>query len=185
MDTAASTNGTTSNQQSVGFAIPINKALGIARQIIAGHQGSGVQIGTSGFVGVLVPSGANGAQSNATSPTVQLQQEQANQQQFGQLNPPPSGCLQNNASPGVPSTIAPVGSGTLVLGTLCQTPAASAGLVAGDVITRVNTETVSSPASLMNILSTVRGGSTISLTWVTPSDQTMTQSLTLAAAPPQ
>jgi S1-C subfamily serine protease len=72
-----------------------------------------------------------------------------------------------------------------VLGTLCQTPAASAGLVAGDVITRVNTETVSSPASLMNILSTVRGGSTISLTWVTPSDQTLTQSLTLAAAPPQ
>ena len=58
-------------------------------------------------------------------------------------------------------------------------------MVAGDVITKVNNQTVSSPASLMNILKTVRGGSTISLTWVTPSDQTVTRSLTLAAAPPQ
>jgi S1-C subfamily serine protease len=186
MDTAASTNGITSNQQDVGFAIPINKALTIARQIIAGHQGSGIQIGTTGFVGVLVPSGANGAQSNATSPSVQLQQQEANQQQLGQVNPaPPGGCLQNNASPGVPTKIAPVDSGTLVLGSLCQTPAAAVGMVAGDVITKVNNQVVSSPASLMNILKTVRGGSTISLTWVTPSDQTVTRSLTLAAAPPQ
>ncbi len=41
MDTAASTNGITSNQQDVGFAIPINKALTIARQIIAGQPGLG------------------------------------------------------------------------------------------------------------------------------------------------
>jgi S1-C subfamily serine protease len=185
MDTAASTNGITSNQQDVGFAIPINKALTIARQIIAGHQGSGVQIGTSGFVGVLVPSGRNGAQSTATSPSVQLRQEEANQQSFGQPTPSPSGCVQNNGSPGVPTKIAPVGSGTLVLGSLCQTPAASAGLVAGDVIIRVNSQQVSSPASLMNILKAVRGGSSVSLTWVTPSDQTVTRTITLAAAPPQ
>jgi S1-C subfamily serine protease len=184
MDTAASTNGITSNQQDVGFAIPINKALTIARQIIAGRQGAGIQIGTTGFVGVLVPSGANGAQSNATSPSVQLQQQEANQQQFGQVNPAPGGCLQNNASPGVPTKIAPVDSGTLVLGSLCGTPAATAGMMAGDVITRVNSQVISSPASLMNTLKAVRGGSTISLTWVTPSDQTMTRSLTLAAAPP-
>jgi S1-C subfamily serine protease len=186
MDTAASTNGITSNQQGVGFAIPMKKALAIADQIIAGRQGSGVQIGTTGFVGVLVPSGSNGAQSNATSPSAQLQQEEANQQQAGgQLGPAPSGCLPNNTSPGVPAKIAPVNSGTLVLGSLCQTPAASAGLIAGDVITKVNGQAVSSPASLMNILKTVRGGSSVSLTWVTPTDQTMTRTLTLAAAPPQ
>ncbi len=186
MDTAASTNGVTSNnQQDIGFAIPINKALAIARQIIAGHQGSGVQIDTSGFVGVLVPSGKNGAQSTATSPSVQRQQQLANQQQFGQPNPAPNGCLQNSGDAGVPTTIAPVGSGTLVLGSLCQTPAASAGLEAGDVITRVGSQSVSSPASLMNILKAVRGGSTVKLTWVTPSDQTVTRSITLATAPPQ
>ena len=76
-------------------------------------------------------------------------------------------------------------SGTLVLGSLCQTPAAAVGMVAGDVITKVNNQAVSSPASLMNILKAVHGGTTISLTWVTPSDQTVTRSLTLAAAPPQ
>ena len=185
MDTAASTNGITSNQQNVGFAIPINKALTIARQIIAGRQGAGVQIGPSGFVGVLVPSGRNGAQSTATSPTVQLQQQQANEQQLGQATPAPSGCLQSNASPGVPTRIAPVSSGTLVLGALCQTPAATVGLIAGDVIIKVDNHQVSSPASLMKILKGVRGGSTVSLTWVTPSDQTVTRAMTLDSAPPQ
>jgi S1-C subfamily serine protease len=185
MDTAASTNGITSNQQDVGFAIPINKALTVARQIIAGRPGSGVQIGTSGFVGVLVPSGRNGAQSTATSPSVQLRQQEANQQSFGQTTPAPNACLQSNQSPGVPAKIAPVNSGTLVLGSLCQTPAAAVGLIPGDVITRVGSQQVSSPASLMNILRTVRGGSSISLTWVTPSDQAVTRTITLAPAPPQ
>jgi hypothetical protein len=37
----------------------------------------------------------------------------------------------------------------------------------------------------MNLLKAIHGGSTVSLTWITPSDQTVTQTLTLAAAPPQ
>jgi hypothetical protein len=37
----------------------------------------------------------------------------------------------------------------------------------------------------MNILGNVSGGSKITLTWITPSDQTVTQSITLASAPPQ
>ena len=60
-----------------------------------------------------------------------------------------------------------------------------ADLIAGDVITRVNGQPVSSPASLMNLLQAVRGGSTVSLTWVTPSDQTVTRTITLESAPPQ
>jgi S1-C subfamily serine protease len=185
MDTAASSSGVSSSQQNVGFAIPINKALTIARQIIAGQAGSGVQIGTSGFVGVLVPSGANGMQSTQTSPRAQLQQQRANEQNFGQPTPTPSTCLQSGGAAGVPTKIAPVSSGTLVLGSLCNTPAAGAGLVAGDVITSVNSQSVSSPASLMHVLQGVRGGSTISLTWVTPSDKTITRTITLESAPPQ
>ena len=183
MDTAASTNSN-ADQASVGFAIPINRALTIARQIIAGQSGSGVQVGPSGFVGVLVPGAANGAQSTETNPNAQLQQEEAQQRAFGQTNGAPSSCVANDGSPGAPTKLAPVNSGTLVLGSLCQTPAAAAGLIAGDVITRVNSQPVSSPASLMTILRAVHGGTTISLTWVTPSDQTVTRSLTLASAPP-
>jgi hypothetical protein len=37
----------------------------------------------------------------------------------------------------------------------------------------------------MNLLHAVRGGSTVSLTWVTPSDHTVTRTITLASAPPQ
>ncbi len=57
MDTAASTTSIANDQESVGFAIPINKALTIADQIISGKGSSSVKVGTSGFVGVLVPSG--------------------------------------------------------------------------------------------------------------------------------
>jgi S1-C subfamily serine protease len=185
MDTAASSSGVSSSQQSVGFAIPINKALTIARQIINGQAGSGVQIGTSGFVGVLVPSGKNGAQSTQASPRAQLKQQQANDQNYGQPTPGSTACLPSNAAAGVPTKIAPVSSGTLVLGSLCNTPAAEAGLIAGDVITQVNSQAVSSPASLMHVLQQVRGGSTVTLTWVTPSDKTVTRTITLESAPPQ
>ena len=184
MDTAASTSSVANSGQSVGFAIPINRAITLARQIIAGQASSSVRIGSSGFVGVLVPSGKDGAQSTATSPAAQLRQEEANQP-FGQSNPAPSGCVQNDTNAGVPSRIAPVSSGTLVLGALCQTSAANAGITAGDVITRVNTKAVTSPASLMNILQGIHSGSAIKLTWVTPDNQSVTRTVTLSAAPPQ
>jgi S1-C subfamily serine protease len=184
MDTAASTNSVTNNQQSVGFAIPIDRALSIARRIITGQEGGGIQTHTTGFVGVLVPSGQNGAQSTATDPRVQLRQEQANQATFGQPAQAPNSCVPNDSSPGIPASIAPVGSGTLVIGSLCKTPAANAGLLPGDVITRVDGHQVTSPSSLMTVLRTVRGGSKVTMTWVTPADQTVTKTITLASAPP-
>ena len=184
MDTAASTDSTANTTQDVGFAIPINRAMTIARKIINGQSGSGVQVGSSGFVGVLVPSGKNETQSTETSPQAQLQQEEAQQPNGSEVNPSPQSCVQNDQTPGAPPKIAPVSAGTLVLGSLCQTPAAAAGIEAGDVITRVNGQQVTSPASLMTILLAIHGGTKISLTWVTPSDQTMTRTMTLASAPP-
>jgi S1-C subfamily serine protease len=184
MDTAASTSSTANSGQDVGFAIPINRAITLAREIIAGHSGPGIKIGSSGFVGVLVPSD-RGLQSNRTSPAAQLRQEEAQDQAFGQNNPAPSGCVQSDQNAGVPTRIAPVGSGTLVLGSLCGTPADTAGIGAGDVITRVNSNAVSSPASLMNILGAYRSGATVKITWVTPGNESVTRTVTLAVAPPQ
>jgi S1-C subfamily serine protease len=189
MDTAASTNGF-ANQQSVGFAIPINRALTIARQIIAGQSSSNVQIGSSGFVGVLVAANANGGQSTETSPQAQLQQQEQQQQQgqFGNggNGVPSSGCVPEGSSlQGVPASIAPVSSGTLILGTICEAPAAQSGMVPGDVITSVDGKKVSSPSSLTGILQGVHGGSSVAITWVTPSDQTVSHTLTVGTAPPQ
>src|SRR5262249_16941996 len=185
MDTAASTGSVNSSGQNVGFAIPINRALTIAHKIIAGRPSPGLQIGTSGFVGVLVPSGRNGTQSSETDPSAQLRQQRANEERLGQVYPAPTTCVPDDQSAGIPTRIAPVSSGTLVLGSLCNTAASFAGIGAGDVITRVNSHQVTSPASLMKILLGVHGGSKVTLTWVTPAGQKMTRTLKLLAAPPQ
>jgi S1-C subfamily serine protease len=185
MDTAAST-GSFSNTQNVGFAIPINRALTIADEIIAGKASSQVQIGSTGFVGVLVAGNSSGGQSTQTSPQAQLQQqEQAEQQEGGQGGAPFSCIPSGSTTAGVPSSIAPVSSGTLVLGAICGGPAAGAGMIPGDVITSVAGKKVSSPASLTGILQGVRSGTAVSITWVTPTNQTVNHTLTVAAAPPQ
>jgi S1-C subfamily serine protease len=186
MDTAASSSSF-QNQQTVGFAIPINRALTIARQIIAGQSSANVQIGSSGFVGVLVAGNPNGGQSTETSPQAQLQQqEQADQQGSGGNGVPSTGCIPTGSTPGgVPASIAPVSSGTLILGAICNEPAANAGMTAGDVITSLAGKKVSSPASLTGILQGVRSGSSVQVSWVTPSGQTVNRTLTVIQAPPQ
>jgi S1-C subfamily serine protease len=189
MDTA-SNSGDMASQRDVGFAIPINKAMTVARQIITDKPGPGVRVGATGFVGVLVPSAPDGQRSTQTSPQVQLQQlEQSEQQQDpglgGGAYPAPAGCLPNAADAGIPDHIAPASSGALVLGALCHSPAAAAGLTAGDVITAAAGQQVSSPASLTSILATVSAGKKITINWVAPAGQTVTRAVTLSQIPPQ
>jgi S1-C subfamily serine protease len=189
MDTASSSE-IVASQQNVGFAIPINKAITIAREIIAGKAGAGIRVGATGFVGVLVASAANGGQSTQTSPQAQLQQMEQNEEQQGmdqggRFYTTPPGCLANAADAGIPAHVAPASSGALVLGALCQSPAAAAGLAAGDVITSAAGEQVTSPGSLTSILAKVPAGKTITLVWVAPDGQTVTHPLTLAQIPPQ
>jgi S1-C subfamily serine protease len=191
MDTAASSESVgfgQQNQSNAGFAIPINRAISIANEIIKGKSSSVVRVGSTGFLGVIVTPGANGQQSTVTSPSQQAQQEEGSQQQSGGFGgtqyPPATGCVSNDQNAGVPSQIAPVSSGTLVLGSLCGTPASAAGMSGGDVITNVNGQAVSSPASLVGILDVLHKGQTVKVTWVTPADQVVSKSMTLAAAPP-
>jgi S1-C subfamily serine protease len=190
MDTAASSNTVGFAQEDVGFAIPINRAMSVAQDIISGKSSSVVRVGSTGFLGVIVTPGANGQQSTVTSPSQQRQNQEKNDNQqsggFGgtQLPPASGTCVTNDQNAGIPSQIAPVSSGTLVLGVLCGTPATSAGMSPGDVITNVNGHAVSSPASLVGVLGGLHKGQTVRVTWVTPSDHTETQSMALAAAPP-
>lgn len=190
MDTAASTEASGYSGQDVGFAIPINRAMATARQIIAGKASSAIHIGSVGFLGVVVTGGKNGQDSTLTSPSAQLQAEEALQQGSGgfgggyQGPPSGTGCLSNDGAAVTPSKIAPVSSGTLILGSLSSTPACAAGLVPGDVITSVNGQRVSSPASLVGILGVLKSGQTVKVIWVTPSDQTVDRPMTLSAAPP-
>jgi S1-C subfamily serine protease len=118
------------------YAIPINTALSVAREIGAGQASSTVHIGATAFLGIaIVPSSGQG-------------------------------------SPGV-----------TIEGTEPGTPANSAGLTQGDVITSVAGQQVSSDASIQQVLERYHPGDKISIAWTDTSGQSHTTTLTLASGP--
>jgi S1-C subfamily serine protease len=177
MDTAASSSSSQSSSSSVlGYAIPINKALSIATDIAAGDGSSTIQIGLPGFLGVLVP------QSSSTSPQRQAQQQEGQEGGLGGGGGTQS-CVTTNTSNSVPTTIAPASSGALIDNVLCGSAAASAGLGAGDVITAVNGQAVTSPGSLTTIMAKYHGGDKVSVSYVSTSGAKQNVSLTLGTSP--
>ena len=93
------------------------------------------------------------------------------------------GCLPTEAGAGVPASVAPVDSGALVDGVLCGTGADAAGLSAGDVIITAAGRAVSSPDALTAIVNACRPGSTVEVTWVSPTDATRTSRVRVDSAP--
>ena len=177
MNTAGDDSG---DQQgpAAGFAIPVNTALSVARQIAAGHASSVITIGYPPFVGVFIASGSS------SNPQTQAEQQGQQNGGFGGSGSTP-GCYNSNADVTVPSDIAPVSSGTLIDGTICGSPAAAADMTGGAVITAVNGQAVGSPDDFASIMKRFRPGDTISVTWVSPSGQRTTSRLHLTAGPPQ
>jgi S1-C subfamily serine protease len=156
-----------------GYAIPIDQAMPIARQIAAGRQGARVQIGLPAFLGVLLPD------SSSTSPQ---RQGRRDLHQTDAVSGGGSGCTSDDTA-AAPASIAPAGTGALVNGVVCGTPAAQAGLFAGDVVTSVGGHAVTSPRSLTAILGRYRPGSQVALAWVAPGGSLHTAVVTLAAGP--
>lgn len=190
MDTANASSSQGSSSV-LGYAIPINAALAVARQIAAGQASATVQIGLPGFLGVLVPqSGSGSPQQQAQQQRQQIQQQQ---QSAGPGGPPSSGsngqpaqntgCTNDDSDTTVPSRIAPASSGALVDGVLCGTAAEAAGIVSGDVITTVNGQAITTPGSLTSLMSGSRPGSKVTLSWETPDGQQQKAALALSAAP--
>jgi S1-C subfamily serine protease len=191
MDTAG--NSVRFQSQSVaGFAIPINTALAIAREINAGQASSTISIGYPPFMGIYI------AQGSDSSPQSQ-EDQQAQGGGFsggggfggggfggGGSGNGSSGCFTSDGGGlPAPSSIAPVSAGTLILGVICGGPAAGAGITAGSVITAVNGQAIGGPDNLTSVVSKYAPGTTISVTWVNPSGQRTTSSLRLASGPPQ
>jgi S1-C subfamily serine protease len=180
MDTAGNSVSTNQQQPAAGFAIPINTALAVARQIAAGHGSSTITIGYPAFVGIYIGPGTS------SSPQAQAQQQSGGGfGGFGGFGGTAPSCYTSNSDLAVPSTIAPVSSGTLVIGVICGSPAASAGLGSGAVITAVNGQSAGSPTNLTGILAKYKPGDSISVTWVSPSGKTTTSRIQLVAGPPQ
>ncbi len=184
MDTAAATGSFGNTSQNVGFAIPIDKALRIARQIISGKSSSSVQIGSTGFMGVLVPAGQA---SQSTSPQQQRDRQLKQDQGASSLPVQPSAptCLQNQQGAGVPAHVAPAATGALIIGELCNTPADTAGIIAGDVITSVGGQKITSPKQLTGVMMGFKPGMSVPVTWVDIHGQTHKDNLKLVQAPPR
>jgi S1-C subfamily serine protease len=75
-------------------------------------------------------------------------------------------------------------TGATVEGVIAGSPADKAGLTAGDVITGVNGQSVSSAADLSSVLEADQPGTTVTLQWTDTSGQTRSASVTLASGPP-
>lgn len=186
IDTAGNSSGFAVQQgSSDGYAIPIDTALAVARQIAAGRASSTISIGYPPFMGIFIGRGSD------ANPQDQAQQQGGSgfggYGGFGNSNGNGNGnqgCYTSDANLVAPQNIANVSSGTLVLGTICGGPAAVAGMTAGSVITAVNGQTVGAPDSLTGMVSKYHPGQTVSVTWVSPSGQRSTSSLKLINGQP-
>ncbi len=147
IDTAAAQSNTFSSSGGNGYAIPINQALTIARQIMAGKSSSTVHVGPTAFLGVEVTSSSD----------------------LGGL-----GGFGQSGSSVAGASVAWVASGS---------PASSAGLSQGDVITSLAGQTVSSPSSLSTIIAGHSPGDSVQMVWVDAAGQQHSARVTLASGP--
>ena len=177
MITAANTSSsgqTGASGGTLGFAIPINSALAIARQIASGQQSATVYIGLPGFLGVEV----------ATSASPNPQQQAADEAQGGdRAAGSGASCQTPNQQAGVPANIAPIAAGALILGVLCNTAATSAGMVPGDVITSVAGQPITTPDSLTGITAKYHPNNIVSVIWVSLNGVEHTTRMMLGAGP--
>jgi S1-C subfamily serine protease len=143
---AASTDGSGETATDVGFAIPINRAMSLARQILSGRSSSTVQIGAQAITGVSVTSVACADGEDGCLPLG-----------FGSFG-------QSFSQPGFYQ--APTDEGAVVDGVGAGTPAAAAGVQVGDVITSFDKKSVISPQQLTALLNGLKVGTEVTVGWV-------------------
>jgi S1-C subfamily serine protease len=149
IDTAASSAYQFQSQSASGvqaYAIPIDEAVSIAKQIEAGTTSADVHIGATAFLGIEIQPASSGFGGSG----------------FG------SGTS---------------GSGVTISGTTSGSPAANAGLTAGDEITSLGGQQVTNAEDVAHVLVSYHPGNSISVTWLDQSGQSHTQTLTLTTGP--
>jgi len=171
VDTAAGMGGTV-----IGYAIPINAAMAAERGITSREQGRGISLGVDGFLGVIVGS------SKSRSPVTQEEQERSIAAGSAVSARAP-GCVPTQREATMPAMIAPAPAGALVVGVLCGTGAATAGIAAGDVITAADGRQVESANALTVIVSGCRPGTVVQVSWVSLAGISRTSRVLLGPAP--
>ncbi|MCC6831240.1 MAG: trypsin-like peptidase domain-containing protein [Thermoleophilia bacterium] len=118
-----------------GFAIPINRALAVVRQVRSGKDSATVHIGPTAFLGVRLVTGVSG------------------------------------------------GDGAVLAGVLAGSPAAEAGLRAGDTVTALDGTRVASGAGLAGLIGRHRPGDVVTVTWTDQTGATRSARVTLTTGP--
>ncbi len=142
MTTAASSGSITIT----AYAIPIEDALALVDQMLAGDESGSVTLGYPAFVGVAVSQGTT-----------------------------------NRPGPG--GSTAQTVTGALIGGVFEGTPAAEAGLQAGDVVTAVDGTAIADGSALSEALDAYEPGDTVTLTWTGSDGTSRSASVTLIAGP--
>ncbi len=170
---SGSTGSGASTTATQAFSIPISEAETVAQQIVAGSASSTVHIGSTAFLGVQVSAADSSSSTGGNSG-------------FGG----DGGAFGSDGGFGGDGTGTFGGDGTgtttsgaTVIGTVSGSPAATAGLAAGDVITSVAGQTVTDPSQISSILSSDHPGDKVSVTWTDAEGQSHTASITLATGP--
>lgn len=166
MNTAASSGSATVT----GFAIPIESALSTAESIIDGEQTSTNTLGYPAFLGIGVQQDSqNGhsSQSGQGSQSIQPGDGSSN----GQSGQPSQSGSSSQAA------------GAVVAGVYEDTPAAEAGLTAGDTITRMGSTQITDGTALSEAIAEHKPGDTVSLSWTDADGQTHSANVTLTEGP--
>lgn len=139
MNAAASADSRFGSEDSDGYAIPINRATSIARQIESGTSSTSIHVGATPFLGILVDR----------------------------------------------SSSDDVSRGVLVEGVKAGSPAARAGIGAGDLIVSLNGNAVRTYSQIVARLLRWHPGDKVRVAWLDELGGRQAATVTLASGPPQ
>ena len=151
MDAAGSSSGFgfETSAASDSYAIPINTAVTLAKQIETGIPTAVVHVGGTSFLGIEVQAG---------------------------------GAAPENFGFGIGASAS---SGGVIAGVVAGGPAASAGLVVGDVITALDGKAISTPDQITTVLLAKAPGTRVSVTYQDQSGASHTAIVILGSGPAQ
>ena len=168
--TGQSQSGQSQSSGTQAFSIPINEAVSIAAQIDGGKSSSSLHLGSTAFLGVEVSSTSTGSSTGSGSGAGGL---------GGGYGSGSDGGYGYGSGDGGTGTT----SGVQIEGALSGSPAASAGLSAGDVITSIGGQSVTSATQMQSIIAAYHPGDKVSISWTDASGQTQTATVTFASGP--
>src|SRR6185312_10213689 len=157
------------------YAIPIDNAESIAKQIEAGQGSSTVHIGATAFLGIESDGSSSGSGSGSGSGDSGGFGDGSGFGSFG------DGSGSGSQGDGSGTNGSGTSNGVTIAGTLSGSAAANAGLAAGDTITSVGGQAVSSTSDIQQALVKYHPGDKISVSWVDQNGQSQTASVTLAS----